>query len=64
MPLVLYHKTSGIPVKIGDHVTSFRGEEATVLDIVPPRHEGSTGRVYTELGAHYPSVYDLHWIEE
>lgn len=50
-------------VKAGDTVTSFRGEPATVISMTPPHKPGSTGRVYTTLGEHFPGVYDLKWVQ-
>jgi hypothetical protein len=52
----------GKPVQIGDKVVTFRDEEATVISITPPHRQGSTGRVQTELGYHYPGVYGLRWV--
>ena len=64
MPLKLISTDTQQEVHIGDTVVSFRGELATVQSIIPPHKEGSTGRVQTELGLHFPGVYNLKWIEE
>lgn len=50
---------------------SFRGERYVITGGEPPRHEGSTGRVYVYLEADYetracereyfPSVFGLEW---
>ena len=45
-------------------VTTFRGEQGRVEGIEKPRHSGSTGRLYTTLGSHFPGVYDCVWIEK
>lgn len=57
-------------VKLGDKVTSFRGEQAIVLGWSLPRHAGSSGRVFVQWlekdtfqHEYFPSVFDLH-IEE
>lgn len=64
MRLKLISTDTGKEVEIGDIVASFRGELATIKGVIPPHKEGSTGRVETELGLHFPSVYNLKWIEE
>lgn len=66
--LQLRHK-DGRTVSIGDEVTDFRGEKATVTGWQVPAHPGSTGRVHVEIETptakyqqgYYPSVYDLEW---
>ena len=59
----LIHNNTSQDVKIGDRVTSFRGEEMTVTGIEAPRHSASTGRVYVNNGqGYYPSVFGLSWI--
>lgn len=58
---VLVSEGSGTPVNVGDGVRTFRGESAVVKDGTAPRSENSTGRVETNLGEHYPSVYGLKW---
>jgi len=44
-------------VQIGDIVTDFRGGKSKVEDFAAPKHSASTGRIYTEHGAFFPSVY-------
>jgi hypothetical protein len=56
-PTVLRHEQSGKQIKVGDTVTTFRGEKGKVKYIAPPRHEASQGHVETTLGYHYASVY-------
>lgn len=59
----------GQEVKIGDAVTTFRGEAAVVVDWIPPQHDASTGRVAIKFNedqgpwsghthAFFPSVVD------
>ncbi len=60
---------AGNAVQVGDEVTTFRGEEATVLGISKPTHAASTGRV--TLGdkdanwtmEYFPSVIGALWID-
>jgi hypothetical protein len=60
------------PVRMGDKVESHRGEKYTVTGGQPPRHGGSTGRVYVteRAGKHgytaefYPSVIGCKWVED
>jgi hypothetical protein len=56
-------RNDGSEVKVGDTVTSFRGEAATIKRIEKPARPGSTGKVETTLGVHYPGVYNLSWRE-
>jgi hypothetical protein len=57
---VLVNSNTGEPLKIGDPVITFRGEEARLVGMTPPRREGSSGRVELALGngnaEYYPSV--------
>jgi hypothetical protein len=55
---------TGRPVKAGQLIRSFRTEVHTLRGGLAPQKEGSTGRVWTDLGEYYPSVFDLHWIEQ
>ena len=52
----------GNEVQIGDKVTSFRGEEATVKSWSEPHKPSSTGRIYTTAGEYFPSVYDCKFV--
>jgi hypothetical protein len=54
-------------VKIGDMVTSFRGEQYEVLNWSKPQHAGSSGRMYVkgdlcqrEL---FPSVFNCEFVK-
>ena len=55
-------------INTGDIVTlpcrrkNFRNETDLIVSAELPKHEGSTGRVYTENGyGFYPAVYGLRW---
>lgn len=43
---VLVHETTGETVKRGDAVKSFRNESFVLCSWTPPKHAGSTGRIY------------------
>jgi hypothetical protein len=64
----LVRKSDNTEVKVGDTVTTFRGEIATLTDMQPPKHSGSTGRVYVKFPqydnpqSYYPSVIDCHFV--
>lgn len=58
----LIHK-DGSAVQEGDEVTDFRGDTAIVRGWQYPVHSNSTGRVDTDEGSYYPSVYELKWSE-
>ncbi len=67
--MILKHDATRTAAALGDRVTSFRGEFATITGWEKPRHEGSTGRVNVKWDAKpewgiqslYPSVFDLSW---
>jgi hypothetical protein len=59
----LIDKKSGAEIIMGSKRKDFRGETVTVLDFMPPEHEGSTGRVIVKdkggfVSEYYPSVID------
>lgn len=64
---VLVDKVSRDPIAVGDVVTSFRGERATVTGGTPASGH-STGRVNVQWEGSdwqqefYPSVFDLEWV--
>ena len=58
---ILLHK-DGTSAKVGDIVTSFRGEATTIKHIHPPKHTSSNGHITTDLGYHYVSVYGLEFV--
>jgi hypothetical protein len=55
----LINRTTGKEVKIGDTVTSFRGEKAKVEYMNPPHKSSSSGFVNN----YYASVYDCKFVE-
>ena len=55
----LINRTTGKEVKIGDTVTDFRGETATVKYVRPPHKSSSNGFVNN----FYASVYDCKFVE-
>jgi len=62
----LVHTDTGKPVEIGETVTDFRGDKATVIGMTQPRHEGSTGRIHVRAPegyehGYYPSVFNCEW---
>jgi hypothetical protein len=59
----LVHNSTGEEVKVGDKVTSFRGEVEKVTFFREPRSAASQGHIVTKAGEYYCSVYDCKWIE-
>lgn len=53
---------AGDEVKLGDCLLTFRGESAKVTRLQEPRHEGSTGRIYSDIGAFFPSIFNCKWV--
>ena len=55
------------PMVEGAEVTTFRGEVFTLNGGRPPQHEGSTGRVWVQVGEaeveYFPSVIGAKWVE-
>ena len=53
-------------VKIGDMVTSFRGEKYEVRSWSEPQHRGSTGRMYVKGDQFdrslYPAVFNCEFV--
>lgn len=60
----LVYKDTGVPVKVGDIVTDFRGDKDVVTGWASPRNSNSTGRIYVTGGEFYPSVFGCVWIED
>ena len=62
----LINSTTNREVKIGDTVTSFRGEKYEVHSWSIPHNEGSTGRMYVKQGklegSYYPSVFNCKFV--
>jgi hypothetical protein len=51
----------GKPVKRGQRMKDFRGDYAKISGGSAPHTSGSTGRVTTDSGDYYPSVFNLKW---
>ena len=68
--MILVDSQTKQPIKIGDKVHTFRGEECTVKGIRKPFHPGSTGRVFVSFHPdefdreYFPSVINAQWIED
>jgi hypothetical protein len=74
--MILIDPQTNQPAQIGSTVVCFRGESFKLLGGAPPRHAGSTGRIYVRHLANrqsdngyekeyetefYPSVCSLKW---
>lgn len=59
MEYVLINEETGNQVLKGDTVKDFRGDSAIVESYTPPHKPSSTGRVITNEGEYFPSVYGL-----
>ncbi len=60
----LVHKDTGNEVKVGDTVTSFRGDETTVRYFAEPHKPSSQGKLTVASGfEYYVGVYGLQWID-
>lgn len=55
---------AGQPIKAGHLLTSFNGDIHTLRGGLAPQKQGSTGRIWTDKGEYYPSVFNLQWIEQ
>ena len=66
--MVLVDEKTEEPVNVGDMRIGFRGVLYKVTGGEPPRHVGSTGRVYLDDGQGelymYPSIVNCKWIPE
>jgi hypothetical protein len=62
---ILVHEKNNKPVLKSETVKNFRGENCgRVTSVDPPRHDGSSGHIYTEKGRPgvYPSVCGLKFV--
>lgn len=60
----LVHKDTGKEVEVGDTVTSFRGDFATVRFFQKPHKPSSSGKFTTGGGfEYYVGVFGLEWID-
>lgn len=57
---VLFDKDDQVVIP-GAQLTTFRGEPCVLEGGRPPQHDGSTGRIFTDLGEFFPSVCGLKW---
>ena len=57
----LYDK-DGNKVKLNTVVKDHKGTIHTIQSAKAPQHAGSTGRVYTDKGSYFPSVFDLKFV--
>lgn len=54
---------AGNQVALPCTINDFRGKPHKLTSVQPPSHPGSTGRVYSEKGEFFPSVFNLGWVE-
>jgi hypothetical protein len=67
-----YYTGTRTEIKKGDLITSFRGETFEVTYLEPPKHSGSTGRIYVckpgernPFGpGYFPSVFNAEYRRE
>lgn len=52
---------NGQPVRPGEILEDFRGNHARVTGGQAPHKPSSTGKIYTDAGQYYPSVFDCQW---
>lgn len=52
---------NGQPVQLGEILEDFRGDHARVTGGQAPHKPSSTGKIYTDAGHYYPSVFDCQW---
>jgi hypothetical protein len=60
---VLVREVTNEEVKIGDTITSFRGDKNVLKGGTPPRYSTGAGRVFVEGAEYFPSVFNLAWIQ-
>ena len=64
----LIHSKSKETVKIGETITSFRGDKYTVVGMCKPSHISSTGRILVKNehreSEFYPSVFNCEWSQQ
>jgi hypothetical protein len=52
---------NGQPVTAGEILEDFRGDQARVTGGQAPHKPSSTGKIYTDAGHYYPSVFKCQW---
>lgn len=55
---------NGSPVKPGEILEDFRGDQARILGGQAPHKPSSTGQIYTSAGNYYPSVFGCKWVAQ
>lgn len=64
---ILIDSATGKTLKVGDTVTTFRGEKVILAGMTPPHKRGSTGRVYVKWPGdtygmeYFPNVIGAEW---
>ena len=61
--MTLIDEKTGKAAQVGDVLTDFRGDTSTLTGMREPQHAGSSGRVFTDEGEFFPSVFGLKWVE-
>jgi len=65
----LINSTTKKEIKVGDEVTTFRGEKAVLRGSEEPKHPASSGRVYVRFDGHdydmsyFPSVIGAEFVK-
>ena len=62
--MILINVETNKEVKVGDILITFRDIEATVISWSEPKTCNSSGRLYTTLGEHFPSVYNCKFVKQ
>lgn len=62
--MILFNNTTNKPVKKGDILPSFRGEEYEITGWREPQHAGSTGRIFVKNGEYFPGVFNCAFRQE
>ena len=52
---------NGQPVRAGEILEDFRGNQSRVTGGQAPHKPSSTGKIYTDAGNYYPSVFSCQW---
>ena len=52
---------NGQPITAGEILQDFRGDYARITGGQAPHKPGSTGKIYTDAGNYFPSVFNCKW---
>jgi hypothetical protein len=52
---------NGQPVSIGEILEDFRGDQYRVTGGQAPHKPSSSGKIYTDAGNYYPTVFGCKW---